>query len=361
VQYGPAGDSVRTVTSSTYQDKRLVRQRTLVNGSAQVVRYKYAAEYSSALAWAAGLQAKYANPVVETQTWRQHLSTTGFPLDSALVSGRVQQFEPDFCAPVATYELALAQPTSGPNLESQPAAQGRYARLLSDSHYQPTVRTHYDPCYGTPVQIVPVQLPRSGRSLLWGARGTTLLAQANNTALSQLAYTSFEADATGRWRYDSTGTHRVLGGRTGRYAYQLDSGGPVTRGQLPIGDYELDYWVQGAALTLHVQGGTPLASGSQLVATAPGGWTQYHSRLHLTSIGQVSLTGTASKLDELRLYPVGAQLVSYTYDPLVGVTSQTDPDGRTTFYEYDGLGRLVRTRDEQGRILSQQQYHYAGK
>jgi len=56
-----------------------------------------------------------------------------------------------------------------------------------------------------------------------------------------------------------------------------------------------------------------------------------------------------------------AQVTSFTYQPLVGLTSQTDPSGRTTTYEYDGLGRLLRTRDERGRILSQQQYHYAGK
>lgn len=56
-----------------------------------------------------------------------------------------------------------------------------------------------------------------------------------------------------------------------------------------------------------------------------------------------------------------AYITSFTHQPLVGMTSQTGPDGRTTTYEYDGLGRLVRTRDEQGRILSQQQYHYAGQ
>jgi len=54
-----------------------------------------------------------------------------------------------------------------------------------------------------------------------------------------------------------------------------------------------------------------------------------------------------------------AQVTSYTYNPLVGLTSQTDPTGRTTTYEYDALGRLVRIRDEQERILSQQQYNYA--
>ena len=52
-------------------------------------------------------------------------------------------------------------------------------------------------------------------------------------------------------------------------------------------------------------------------------------------------------------------MTRYTYDPLVGLTSQTDPSGRTLTYEYDGLGRLVYTRDEQGHLLSQQDYHYA--
>jgi len=55
-----------------------------------------------------------------------------------------------------------------------------------------------------------------------------------------------------------------------------------------------------------------------------------------------------------------AQVTTSSYAPLAGLTSQTDPAGRTFFYEYDGFQRLIRTRDEQGRILSQQQYHYAG-
>ena len=64
---------------------------------------------------------------------------------------------------------------------------------------------------------------------------------------------------------------------------------------------------------------------------------------------------------QLRLRLPQAQVTSFTHRPLIGLTSQTDPTGRTVTYEYDDLGRLVRTRDEQGRILSQQQYHYAGK
>ena len=66
-------------------------------------------------------------------------------------------------------------------------------------------------------------------------------------------------------------------------------------------------------------------------------------------------------LTTLRRAPALAQtlLTTYTHQPLVGLLSQTDPTGRPITYEYDKLGRLIRTRDEQGRILSQQQYHYA--
>jgi YD repeat-containing protein len=73
--------------------------------------------------------------------------------------------------------------------------------------------------------------------------------------------------------------------------------------------------------------------------------------------------GGVGSLGALRAAPALAHalLTTYLHHPLVGITEQTDPTGRALRYEYDALGRLVRTRDEQHRILSQQQYHYAGR
>jgi YD repeat-containing protein len=69
----------------------------------------------------------------------------------------------------------------------------------------------------------------------------------------------------------------------------------------------------------------------------------------------VVLTGP---VDDVRVFPSDALMTTTTYNPLLGKTSETDPAGHTQTYEYDGLGRLVRVRDENGNIIQQYQYGY---
>lgn len=55
----------------------------------------------------------------------------------------------------------------------------------------------------------------------------------------------------------------------------------------------------------------------------------------------------------------GAQVTTYTYsDPIVGITTMTDANGRLLTYEYDKLGRLVRIKDHDGKVLEQYEYSY---
>jgi YD repeat-containing protein len=43
---------------------------------------------------------------------------------------------------------------------------------------------------------------------------------------------------------------------------------------------------------------------------------------------------------------------------LIGVTSSTDPRGQTVYYEYDAFNRLEKVKDQDGRILTKNEYHY---
>ena len=65
-------------------------------------------------------------------------------------------------------------------------------------------------------------------------------------------------------------------------------------------------------------------------------------------------------LNNLRSIP-GAMVTTYTYKPLVGLTSETDAAGRTTFYEYDFFNRLSVVRDQDGYVRKKICYNYAGQ
>lgn len=53
-----------------------------------------------------------------------------------------------------------------------------------------------------------------------------------------------------------------------------------------------------------------------------------------------------------------ALITTYTYKPLVGMTSMTDPRGVTTTYEYDSFGRLSKVKDANGKVINTYDYHY---
>lgn len=66
------------------------------------------------------------------------------------------------------------------------------------------------------------------------------------------------------------------------------------------------------------------------------------------------------------LYPVsktiGSQTYTYTYIPYVGVSSITDPRGITTYYNYDGAGRLTEVyqiSEGKKQVIQTYYYHYS--
>lgn len=62
--------------------------------------------------------------------------------------------------------------------------------------------------------------------------------------------------------------------------------------------------------------------------------------------------------NSLRAALPNSQITTYTYKPLVGMTTATDPRGITTFYEYDPLNRLQYIKDKDNKILQSFDYNY---
>ena len=52
-----------------------------------------------------------------------------------------------------------------------------------------------------------------------------------------------------------------------------------------------------------------------------------------------------------------ALVTTYTYKPLVGITTMTDPHGITTKYDYDAFGRLSKVTHIDKAVESYE-YHY---
>lgn len=67
-----------------------------------------------------------------------------------------------------------------------------------------------------------------------------------------------------------------------------------------------------------------------------------------------------TKLDDIRNHPdmIDAQITTLTYDPLIGITSVTDSKGYSMTYHYDEFNRLKYVKDQDGNILSENQYNY---
>jgi Ataxin-1 and HBP1 module (AXH) len=87
----------------------------------------------------------------------------------------------------------------------------------------------------------------------------------------------------------------------------------------------------------------------------------------LTALGITNLESLQTKsnselkiiFDNLRILLPLANIISYTYLPLVGVTSISDSKGQTNYFEYDSYNRLIRTKDNNNNIISEQTYNYS--
>lgn len=190
--------------------------------------------------------------------------------------------------------------------------------------------------------------------VIWDYKNTYPIADAMNasdTRIDSIAYTSFEADGKGNWTFTGNPVADASA-PTGKKCYYL--GSPITKPGLSTSlTYIVSYWKKGGTVSVN---GTTAVSGATV-----RGWTYYEHKVVNPAGGLITVSGTTAFIDELRLYPVDAKMMTYTYKPLVGITSQCDPNNRITYYEYDNFNRLYLARDQNYNILKRYVYNYSGQ
>jgi YD repeat-containing protein len=191
-------------------------------------------------------------------------------------------------------------------------------------------------------------------SYLWGYNNTYPVAKVVNAVPTDIAATSFESDGKGNWTYVGVTYNDILA-KTGTHYYRL-GGGSITKSLAP-GKYKLEYWAKG---TINLSGATIVT-----IRTSPAdanGWILYEKEITVTAVTTLTLSGSSTAyIDELRLFPATAQMTTYTYDRLYGVTSVNDSNNIIQFYEYDSLGRLKWIKDKDGNVVKAFEYRYKAK
>ena len=159
---------------------------------------------------------------------------------------------------------------------------------------------------------------------LWGYNQTLPVAEVKNGTAEESFFTSFEEDGTA---FTSSGLNMA---RTG-------------------------VKVRAAASYTFPSEYAPVASN-----TLMSYWYWQNSKWNFSGVVpfQRTITTSGTQLDEIRAFPKGAQMTTSTYLPIVGLSSRSDENNLTTYYEYDEMSRLKVIRDNNKKILKSYEYSY---
>ena len=288
------------------------------------------------------LRNEFNNAPVETSTWKNtnltgaNFNQFGFMTNPAGKAYLLKTRQINLAATSATFANAI---TSANNLS-----------ITSDSRYEDENNVQFN------AGNVATVTPKSGLPVayLWSYANTVPVAKVQNALTTQIAYTSFENGASdGNWTLPDA-TMNTSFQITGAKSYSLITGKTISATPTSGVQYYVSYWSRNGAITVKANTVTIALS---FTGPTKNGWTYYEHLLPNTTTA-IALTATSAVIDELRLYPKGAHMSTYTYSPVVGMTSSCDDINRLSYYEYDPLGRLVRMKDQDGNIIKTYNYHY---
>jgi len=315
---GEAVAALEQVTRYEYNEtthKQLIRTSSINSKNETIVSaVKYPRDYGIVGGSIGTLQTLHMDNVpVEQVTWRQEAGN-----QVSLLGGLKTEFvvKNNGVVPSAKYGARITAPvtTSDPFSAIQPL----YEKRLEFSDYDGFLNLK---------EHALTNGMKTGYQ--WGHNSTLPTAKADHAASNQIFFESFEENAPA-----TTAEKRT--GRQSRPINGIYNVPPANLPKLP-GDYILSYWTK----------------------TGTGAWTYQEKTITgYTSGAAIATSAVIGFIDDVRVYPVGAQMTTYTYEPALGITSVTDAANMTVFYEYDELNRLTCVRDLNGNIVQRYDYQF---
>lgn len=318
--YNDDGSSIVNTTAYTYNSHQYISQRSVNTSDAQTLN----------------TQINYP------------FDNTGVPIYSQMVSLNmldypIEQNQSKNTTPLSGvrtnyYNFGSTNPNIYPQTVDVKKGGGTYETRLRYLGYD---------SYGNPASVS----KENGilNSYIWDYNKTYPIAEVKNANTNDIAYTSFEADGNGGW----TGvlTYNIatdINGITGSKYYGLTSAGLSKTGLTSTNTYIVSYWSKSGQFTVNGTSASGWPKNLRTVTINGVNWVNWEHKV--SGVSSITVSGTGY-IDELRLYPANAQMSTYTYTPLIGVTSQTDLNNKVTYYEYDAFGRLKLIRDINKNII----------
>jgi hypothetical protein len=181
------------------------------------------------------------------------------------------------------------------------------------------------------------------------------IASAINAGYNEIAYTGFEDASKGNWTW-TDGTITSGTSRTGDKSINIGTSGITKTGLLAPETYIISFWMKKAV----ANSGSVIIDGLGNVGWDDISTTWNYYEYKVTGITSLTIKNSGSAtvyIDDLRFYPSRARMVTQTYHPFFGISSQTAANNQTIYTDYDEFGRVKGIMDNEKNIIGNTVYN----
>ncbi|MCR9252379.1 MAG: choice-of-anchor D domain-containing protein [bacterium] len=321
------GGNIVTTEYYEYNRKNFISEKRFTNSRGQVVKstVKYPSDYYFGGPPFGPNTYGIAGLIVKNM-WSVPIEKVTY-VDNKAINGELNLFSGYI--PTTRHSKTLKLTTNQPltNFQESVVTYSGLFRLNYDSRYE--VVQSFDQYDANGNLITSSTKDNISIGYKWGYNDEIPIAKASNATGNEFAYDSFES---------GSGATNDANAKTGKRVKNLN-GSKFRLKATPTKtrNYVMTYYHK---------------------SSIGGAWSLKRKAVNNYTGAWVYTNESTGYVDEVRLHPVDAQVSTYTYDPLVGMTSQSDQSSITTYYEYDNLHRVNMIRDDQKNITKKYAYNY---